>query len=127
MNTLYQDRETFKKDRKELQQTMGKKLSEMKDYMGRELACFKVERQREREERERDPNNTDEVSLYPANAPKDPPPHQHLRAKPQQHTSGTHQIITPQQQPKGRETPATPETQKPLRTPLLQPQLRNSQ
>ncbi len=34
INTLYQDREMFKKDRKELQQTMGKELSEMKDYMG---------------------------------------------------------------------------------------------
>ncbi len=78
---------------------------------------------------DRDPNNTDEVSLYPRKCPKRPPhPHQHLRSQ----TPAAHL-----RHPPNHHTPATakgkqkhlqhPETQKPLRTPLLQPQLRNSQ
>ncbi len=73
MNTLYQDRETFKKDRKELQQTMGKELSEMKDYMGRELACFKVELQQRDRQIETLTTQMRCLSI-PTNAPKDPPP-----------------------------------------------------
>ncbi len=73
MNTLNQDRETFKKDRKELQQTMGKELSEMKDYMGRELACFKVELQQRDRQIETLTTQMRCLSI-PANAPKDPPP-----------------------------------------------------
>ncbi len=120
MNTLYQDRETFKKDCKELQQTMGKELSEMKDYMGRELACFKVELQQRDRQIETLTTQMRCLSI-PANAPKAPPPSPTpTQPNPQQHTSGTHQIITPQQQPKGSRNTCNP--QKPLRkTPLLQP------
>ncbi len=63
------------------------------------------------------------VSLYPYKCPKRPPTLTNTyTAKPQQHTSGTHQIITPQQQPKGSRNTCNP--QKPLRKTLqLQPQL----
>ncbi len=63
---------------------------------------------------DRDPNNTDEVSLYPCKCPKSPPPQvsNTYTAKPQQHTYGTHQIITPQQQQKGSRNTCNP--QKPL-------------
>ncbi len=117
MDTVYQNREMFKKDRKELQQTMGKELSEMKDYMGRELACFKVELQQRDRQIEILTTQMRCLSI-PANAPNT---QGHL-----QHTSGIHQIITPQQQPKGSKNTCNP--QKPLRKTLqLQPQLRNSQ
>ncbi len=42
MDTLHQDREMLKKDSKELQRIMGKELSEMKDYIGRELQASKL-------------------------------------------------------------------------------------
>ncbi len=59
---------------------------------------------------DRDPNNTDEVSLYPCKCPKSPPTLTNTyTAKPQQHTSGTHQIITPQQQPKGSRNTCNPQ------------------
>lgn len=45
VDILSKDRETLKKDYKELKQTIGKELSEMKEYMRRELTGFKVELQ----------------------------------------------------------------------------------
>ncbi len=129
MNTLYQDRETFKKDRKELQQTMGKKLSEMKDYMGRELACFKVELQQRDRQIETLTTQMRCLSLSPQMPQKTPHPHQnlhsqtpaaHLRHPPNHHTpataKGTQKHLRPPETPQKNTTATTPAEKQPVKT-----------
>ncbi len=106
MDTVYQDRETFKKDRKELQQTMGKELSEMKDYMGRKLACFKVELQQRDRQIETLTTQMRCLSI-PTNAPKAPPPsptQPNPSSTPPASTKSSH----PSNSQREAETPATP-------------------
>ncbi len=108
MNTLNQDRETFKKDCKELQQTMGKELSEMKDYMGRELACFKVELKQRNRQIETLTTQMRCLSI-PVNAPKAPPPsptptQPNPSSTPPAPTKSSH----PSNSQREAETPATP-------------------
>ncbi len=108
MDTVYQDRETFKKDSKELQQTMGKELSEMKDYMGRGLACFKVELQQRDRQIETLTTQMRCLSI-PANAPKAPAPsptptQPNPSSTPPASTKSSH----PSNSQREAETPATP-------------------
>ncbi len=128
MNTLYQDRETFKKDCKELQQTMGKELSEMKDYMGREGACFKVELKQRYRQIETLTTQMRCLSI-PVNAPKAPHPHQHLHSQtpaahlrhpPNHHTpataKGKQKHLQPPETPQKNTTATTPAEKQPVKT-----------
>ncbi len=99
---------THKKDCKELQQTMGKELSEIKDYMRREGACFKVELQQRDRQIETLTTQMRCLSI-PANAPKAPPPsptptQQNPSSTPPAPTKSSH----PSNSQREAETPATP-------------------